>query len=119
MKELTPPFKKTAYSVDLNIAYRVAKETGCKLIAAQDQFVAARVVGDGVRLVLYPHKTTAFNYHLRVRDEGSKDPVRALAVADALDSAAGLNCTFQMKGDARSALVKRVNESEPRSKERQ
>jgi hypothetical protein len=33
----------------------------------------AKLTGDGVRLVVYPHKTTTNNVHTRIRNEGSTD----------------------------------------------
>ena len=115
IKEFKPPFSKHAlgtalwsWGSELKAAYGIAKKSGCALIRAKDQFVVARVIGDGVRLVLYPHRTTALNYHLRVRDEGSKNPCRALDMAMALDVGTGLNCTFSMKGEALLALKKRI-----------
>ncbi len=114
-KEIMPPFTKKnlgsvlcGWSHDLEIAYRIAAENDSKLYRATDAYVVARVIGHGVRLALYPHRTTAGNYHLRVRDEASKDARKALAVADALDRGAGFNCTFQMKLESRSALARRA-----------
>lgn len=50
-----------------------------------------------VRLIFYPHRTTARNYHLRVRDGGSYNKVRADALMERLNKAAGYNCTFTRK----------------------
>lgn len=57
---------------------------------------------EDVRILFYPHKTTAGNYHLRVRDHGSKNKSRAVEIMKMLDDGAGYNCTFQRSVNARS-----------------
>lgn len=58
----------------------------------------ARITGSDFRMVAYPHKTSAGNYHIRIRDEGSKNKA---AFADALyllyNGKEELNHTFQSK----------------------
>ena len=53
-----------------------------------------------VCLVFYPHKTSAGNYHIRVRDQSSYDKVLALKLMVLLDKAGGYNRTFTSKGTA-------------------
>lgn len=48
---------------------------------------------DGARVVFYPHRTSAGNYHLRVRDAGSKDKALADRIMQLLDDAVS-GCTF-------------------------
>ncbi len=50
-----------------------------------------------VSLVFYPHRTSAGNYHLRVRDNGSKNKKLTNSLMKRLDEAAGNNCTFTRK----------------------
>jgi len=52
---------------------------------------------DGVCLVFYPHRTTARNYHIRVRNQGSKNKEKAEKLMKMLDDGAGYNCTFSKK----------------------
>jgi hypothetical protein len=52
---------------------------------------------DTVSLVFYPHRTSAGNYHIRVRDNGSKDKELAKRLMFNLDIEAGNNCTFSKK----------------------
>ena len=81
--------------------FSLAKETlwgePGRLEIATDQYVAFRYIEPNLRLVFYPHKTSAGNYHLRIRYEGCKDNLRADLLAKRLDDAAGFNCTFQRK----------------------
>ncbi len=51
--------------------------------------------GPAVRLIFYPHRTSAGNYHLRVRDQASKDKKRAALLIARLQVASGHWCTFQ------------------------
>ena len=55
----------------------------------------ARYVEPGLTLIFYPHRTTAGNYHLRVRP--SVYTKRALDLCAMLADEAGHNCTFQFR----------------------
>ena len=113
--EMRPPFTKRnlgaalwGYAGVLDTLCRIAADNGCRVVKANDAFVLCRVIGDGVRLVVYPHRTSAWNYHLRIRDEGSKNPSLALDLSDKFDAAAGVNCSLQMNSAGRMALRKRA-----------
>jgi hypothetical protein len=56
-----------------------------------------RIAAPGVSLIVYPHRTSAHNHHLRVRNNGSKDAAKARALLLAIDDVAGYNCTFHCK----------------------
>lgn len=54
------------------------------------------------RLVFYPHRTSASNHHIRVRDGGSKNKERAAAIMSLLqvDKVGGPGlCTFHQKNN--------------------
>lgn len=54
---------------------------------------------EGVKIIFYPHKTSSGNYHIRVRDGGSKDKIRAQAIMDVMqfDNVSNHTCTFSQK----------------------
>ena len=52
--------------------------------------------GDGVRLIFYPHRTSASNYHIRIRTGGKCDPE---ALRKAIFALAENTCTFQFPAD--------------------
>jgi len=52
---------------------------------------------DRVRIMFYPHKTSAGNRHIRVRDIGSREIMKADEVMAKLDNLSGFNCTFSRK----------------------
>jgi hypothetical protein len=54
--------------------------------------------GPGVRLIFYPHRTSANNYHIRVRTGGKCEPKALRAAIFAL---AENSCTFQFPADRR------------------
>lgn len=89
--------RKRDWQIEFDIAGRVLSQEAGELAWATDNHVAFRFIGEGVRIVFYPHKTSARNYHIRVRDEGSKDKAKAHGLMLALDIGAGNNCTFQRK----------------------
>jgi hypothetical protein len=49
-----------------------------------------------VQILFYPHKTSANNYHIRVRDSGSKNKKLAQRIMDRLSESTG-TCTFSQK----------------------
>lgn len=84
----------------MEIAQKIADENGLSIIDSNDPNITAKIKGDGICLVIYLHKTSADNYHYRVRDENSKRPSLALEIATKMDTETGLNCTFQMKNES-------------------
>ena len=48
------------------------------------EYQLARLTCKGVRLVAYPHRTTAGNYHIRIRNEQSKDIAKATEIMKAI-----------------------------------
>jgi hypothetical protein len=74
----------------------------------------------GLRLIFYPHKTSAQNYHIRVRSVGKTDPK---VLRKAIFALAENTCTFQYPMDTKlhqeavNAALKRAhqpNEQEQR-----
>lgn len=57
----------------------------------------AKITGTGFCIIAYPHKTSAGNYHIRLRDQGSKDKQAYKDAVGDLYAQAGNNCTFQPK----------------------
>lgn len=99
--------KLLPYQREFDWAVTICAPFGCVVERSSAMFEIAKVKGDGVSLVIYPHKTSANNYHARVRDNGSKDKAKALQVMIALDHGLGLpekeaqivrfSCTFTRK----------------------
>ena len=87
------------YAKEEAIALGAVEPFGCVVERSAHMFEVFVIRGKGVQLVVYPHRTTAGNYHLRVRDNGSMDKARAAQIMRAMDEGAGLhNCTFSRKG---------------------
>ncbi|HHX6267731.1 TPA: hypothetical protein ACVGI0_006074 [Pseudomonas aeruginosa] len=86
------------YMREFQQAEKVMKGRGGRLEWSQHDYQAFTYFEPGVSLVSYPHKTTAGNRHLRVRDQGSKNKTLAAQLMVALDSRAGHTCTFSSKG---------------------
>ena len=59
-------------------------------------YIVFRIRGGDYTLVGYPHKTTAGNYHLRIRDENSKNKYKAVLAMKKLDEST-IGCTFSVK----------------------
>lgn len=85
---------QTKYQREFDIAKGLVDVIGGELEWGVHNYQAFTYEGYGVRLVFYPHRTTAQNYHIRVRDEGSEHKRLAEAVMIAFDLAGGNNCTF-------------------------
>lgn len=89
--------KLKAWGAELTLAQRVAETFGANVVMSDAAHQVAKIVGPDFKAVLYPHRTTAMNYHMRVRDEGSRNKAQVEALMNALDRAAGSNCTFSRK----------------------
>lgn len=76
-------------------ATTICQNHGCTVTRSTAQYEIAKVIGPGVALVIYPHRTTAGNRHARVRDNNSKDKAAAEKVLTALDHGEGLEQPLQ------------------------
>ncbi len=89
--------KRLPYEEEFAIAEKVLAQYGGVLARSTAQYEAFTFRSRDVALIFYPHRTSAGNYHLRVRDNGSRDKKLADALMRKLDAAAGNNCTFTRK----------------------
>lgn len=89
--------KRRAWQDEFDVAALVLKGEPGTVEWATDDHVTFRYRDPDVRIVFYPHRTSAGNYHLRIRDEGSKDKRRFNDLAERLYIGSGFSCTFQMK----------------------
>lgn len=90
--------KHWEWQEEFDMAGRILASEPGELVIANDPYVAFRYLEPSkIRIVFYPHKTSAGNYHMRVRNEGSRDASRADELMVRLDIGAGHNCTFQRR----------------------
>jgi len=99
--------KVLPWQEEFDWAVVICSKIGCTVERSAADHEIAKVKGDGVSLVIYPHKTTAGHHHARVRDNGSKDKQAAARVMMALERGQGLpekeafqvcySCTFSFK----------------------
>jgi hypothetical protein len=79
------------WSEEIGFAEKICGALGCVVERSKHAYEIATVVGKGIRLVIYPHKTSSTgNISARVRDNGSKDKARAREVMLAMKRGAGL-----------------------------
>lgn len=81
---------------DLMDAIEALKDEPGEWVSRDADYEIAWYVDGDARVVLYPHKTTAGNHHIRCRLQG-KDIKRAAEIQKALQSIR-IDCSFQMKG---------------------
>ena len=87
--------RKYVWAGDLQVAREFCDRHGFSLVLSDAQYQIAKIIGHGVKLVIYPHTTTSTrNQHLRVRNEGGANPELAQLTMAALNRAAGGHCTF-------------------------
>lgn len=87
---------KAEYAIANRILFDELELDGVLAWSTHD-YIAFTFKNRDISLVFYPHKTSAFNYHIRVRNNGSKDIEKANTVMSMLDEGAGYNCTFSRK----------------------
>ena len=81
----------------LNVATELLKDEGGKIEESSHDYQCFTFKDKNICLVFYPHRTTARNYHIRVRDQGSKNKSRANKLMAMLAEDSGYNCTFSRK----------------------
>ncbi|KMW48113.1 hypothetical protein DEE91_00885 [Ralstonia pickettii] len=86
---------KRDYKLEFEIARVVLDGEPGELAWGVHDYEAMTFASADVRLIFYPHKTSAGNYHLRIRDQASKDKERAQSLMDRLQIGSGHSCTFQ------------------------
>jgi hypothetical protein len=78
------------------VAQERLRPLGGKVTPGVHDYEAFVYEAEGVRLIFYPHKTSAGNYHIRVRTGGKCNPAKVKAAIYAL---AENSCTFQYPAD--------------------
>lgn len=96
---MTDPLKglytqKRHFKAEYEDAVRRLAHMGGKLEAGVHDYQAFTFTMPGLRLVFYPHKTSASNYHIRVRTEGTADQGLLVQAIKALRDN-NYSCTFQ------------------------
>ena len=76
--------KRKPWQDQFDVASLILKDEPGEIVWATDDYVAFRYREPDVRIVFYPHRTSAGHHHIRIRDEGSKDKARFLALAGRL-----------------------------------
>jgi len=81
------------YGREFKMAKKILKDFKGDFKWSKNDYEAFTFKNDNINIIFYPHKTSAGNYHIRVRGTGNniKD-VLAL-----LYNKSGFNCTFSFK----------------------
>ena len=85
------------YTPEFKMAAKILKGYDGKLEWSTNDYVAFTFVSEDLKLIFYPHKTSAGNRHIRVRDGGCKSVEDFTRVATLLYKGSGSNCTFPVK----------------------
>lgn len=103
---------KGAFAADFAKAKERLAPLGGKVEPGVHDYEAFTYTAPGVRLIFYPHRTSAGNQHIRVRVGGKCEPDKLRAAIFAL---AENSCTFQFPADiglhgeaVRHALDRRI-----------
>lgn len=76
---------------EIDYARQICAPLGCAVEPSLHAYEIATVKGDGVQLIIYPHKTTGTgNVSARLRNNGSKDKAAARRVMIAMKNGEGL-----------------------------
>jgi hypothetical protein len=100
---MTDPLKglytqKRYFKAEFEDAGRRLAHLGGKLEPGVHDYQAFTFTMPGLRLVFYPHKTSASNYHIRVRAEGKADQELLAQAIQALKKD-NFTCTFGFPAD--------------------
>lgn len=84
---------KSIYKSEFNLAKKILKDFEGKLEWSNSEYEAFTFKSDNLSLIFYPHRTSAGNYHIRVRGKGKN----LESVLKLLHEKSGYNCTFSHK----------------------
>lgn len=96
-RDINKPRYRKLYREEFDLAAKALAGRNGALDWSTADYVAFVWTEPAVCLVFYPHKTSAGNHHIRVRDQGSRDKALARELMRRLDEAAGYNRTFTQK----------------------
>jgi len=83
--------KRHPWQEEIDYATTICAKLGCTVELSSHDYEIATVKGEGVQLVIYPHKTSGTgNLSARLRDNGSKDKSKARHVMLAMKNGEGL-----------------------------
>lgn len=85
------------YREEFDIAAATLKGREGALEWSDHDYIAFTWKEPTVCIVFYPHRTSAGNHYIRVRDQNSKDKALAVRLMDALDDAVPTFLTFTRK----------------------
>lgn len=77
-------------------AEKILKDENVEFEVIMKNYIGFKIISKNVRMVVYPHKTSALNIHARVRNENSKDFLEYQRLQAKLVSYEN-NCTFTDK----------------------
>jgi hypothetical protein len=90
-------FEEKELRAELPEAQEMLKDEDVEFIPVFKNYILFKIQGKDFRVVAYPHKTSAGNRHVRVRNEGSKNIKEAERIMDKLYELSGNNCRYQRK----------------------
>lgn len=89
--------KRHEFKSCMETAIEALRDEPGQLVSRDADYEVAWYEEPDCRVVIYPHRTSADNYHLRTRAQG-RNQRRAKQIMAKLYLATGYNCTFQWKG---------------------
>ena len=91
--------KRHMHKEPLQAAVKALQDEPGKLISRDANYEIAWYEEDDFRVIIYPHKTSAYNYHLRIRAQGkNKNSDRARYIMTKLYYCSPHDINFQWKG---------------------
>ena len=95
------PDKRALSQKEIDAAFNSAKELlkneAGEISESPYDYQCFTYKSQDVCLVFYPHRTSARNYHIRVRNQGSKNKEKAEKLMKMLDEGSGYNRIFSKK----------------------
>jgi len=87
---------KREWQDEFNMAKLLLRASDTELKWSSANYEAFKFKKGDVSLLFYPHRAASMNYHIRVRDQGSKNKPFAKRIMDLLSVSTGC-CTFSQK----------------------
>lgn len=90
-------FEEKELKSEIHSARIILSDEDVQFQEINKNYILFKIIGNDFKIVAYPHKTSAGNRHVRVRDENSKNKKESLRIMKKLYDLSGNNCRYQSK----------------------
>ena len=90
-------FEEKELRSELPTARKILKDENVIFEEVFRNYILFKIKSEGVCIVAYPHKTSAGNRHVRIRNENSSNKEELMRIMEKLRDESGNDCRYHFK----------------------